>query len=149
MNTFTNINLTFATRIIPILSLHRGLYLCEQILVCLSRAFMVTAFAQFIHTKIDCITGIMILLDAVTFVYPLHFAKMSSHWKSFECIKSLGPRAANVVGVEKIIQLFLAGFLDINVAYLLLKNAKTTFRPNASKRLALGIYFLTDSHICV
>lgn len=71
---------------------------------------MLTAFAQFIRTKIDCITGIVILLNAVTFVYPLHFAKMSSHWNSFECIKSLGPRAANVVGVEKIIQLFLAVF---------------------------------------
>lgn len=86
----TNINLTFAATIISILSLRRSLYLCEQIPVCLSRAFMSTAFAQFIRTEIDCITGIMILLDAVTFVYPLHFAKMSSHWNSFECIKSSG-----------------------------------------------------------
>lgn len=64
----------------------------------LSRAFMSTAFAQFICTKIECSRGIMILLDAVTFVYPPHIAKMSSHWNSFECIKSSGPGASNAGG---------------------------------------------------
>lgn len=105
-----NINLTFAVTIMSILSLHCSLCLCEQILACLSRAYMSTAFAQFIRTKIDCITGIMILLDAVTFVYPPHIAKMSSHWNSFECIKSSGPRASNAGGGKKIIQLLSSWF---------------------------------------
>lgn len=102
MFTFSNkyYLITFAAVITSILSLHQILYLCKQILVCLSRAFMSTVFAQFIRTKIDCITGIMILLDAVTFVYTLHIAKMSSHWNSLECIKSAGP-GLQMLWVEK------------------------------------------------
>lgn len=61
----------------------------------------------------------MILLDAVTFVYPLHIAEMSSHWNRFEYIESSGV-GASIAGGGKIIQLFLVGFLYINVVYLLL-----------------------------
>lgn len=100
---------------------------------------MSTAFAQFIIQKLTII-GIMILLDAVTFVYPLHIAKMSSHWNSFECIKSSGPGASNAGGGKKP-QLFLTGFLLINVAFWLLKSTKTPFRPNRSKRSVWGYLF--------
>lgn len=48
------------------------------------------------------------MLDAVTFVYLLHIAEMSSHRNSFEYIKSSG--ASNAVG-GKITQLFSVGFL--------------------------------------
>lgn len=51
---------------------------------------------------------IVVLLDAVTFVYPLHVAEMSSHRNSFEYIKSSG---ASNAGGGKITQLFPVGFL--------------------------------------
>lgn len=68
----------------------------------------VNSISQFICTKIDDITGILVLLDAVTFVYPLHVAEMSSHRNSFEYIKSSG---ASNAGGGKITQLFPVGFL--------------------------------------
>lgn len=73
---------------------------------------MSTAFAQFIRAKIDCNAGIMILLDAVTFVYPLRIAKMSSHWNSFECIRSAKPGASNAGGGKKLYSFFLLVFLE-------------------------------------